>query len=227
MKTVAKPPCTSESLTDRPANSNASLAATGGETLEGLLGEIRSCTHCREHLPRGPRPVLQASPGARLVVAAQAPGLKVHKTGLPFNDPSGDRLRDWMGIDRETFYDARRVNIIPMGFCYPGRNPRGGDNPPRPECARLWHARVFAALPQQALILVIGQYAQAWHLGTRRRRTLTETVRHWRDYLPSYLPLPHPSPRNTYWLQRRPWFEAEVIPELRRRVAASLEERMS
>lgn len=168
--------------------------------------------------------MLQAGLGARLVVAAQAPGTRVHETGLPFNDPSGDRLRDWMGIDRATFYDARRINIIPMGFCYPGRNPRGGDNPPRPECARLWHERLFAVLPPQALILVIGQYAQAWHLGPRRKRSLTETVRHWRDYLPSHLPLPHPSPRNTYWLQCRPWFEAEVIPELRRTVATILEE---
>jgi len=169
-----------------------------------------------------PRPVLQASITARLTVAAQAPGLKVHETGLPFNDASGERLRAWMGVDRATFYDAARVNIIPMAFCYPGRDPRGGDRPPRGECAQLWHDRLFAALAEQRLILVIGQYAQAYHLGRARKRTLTETVRAWRDYGPSYLPLPHPSPRNTYWLQRNSWFEAEVIPALQRRVAESL-----
>jgi len=156
-----------------------------------------------------------------VVLVGMNPGpFGMAQTGVPFGDVS--MVRDWMGIDRETFYDARWINIIPMGFCYPGRNPRGGDNPPRPECARLWHARLFAALPPQDLILVIGQYAQAFHLGRRRQKTLTNTVRHWRAYLPSYLPLPHPSPRNTYWLQQNPWFEAEVIPELRRRVAAIL-----
>jgi len=220
--TVPTTPYASRSLADQAANSNAPPVEQGESSLDQLLSAVRDCAHCAEHLPRGPRPVLQASDKARLVVAAQAPGTRVHETGLPFNDPSGDRLRDWMGIDRETFYDARWINIIPMGFCYPGRNPRGGDNPPRPECARLWHARLFAALPPQDLILVIGQYAQAFHLGRRRQKTLTNTVRHWRAYLPSYLPLPHPSPRNTYWLQQNPWFEAEVIPELRRRVAAIL-----
>jgi len=192
--------------------------------LEELLSDIARCTLCAAALPLGPRPVLQASGTARLLVAAQAPGRRVHETGLPFNDPSGDRLRDWMGIDRATFYDARKVNIVPMGFCYPGKAGRGGDLPPRPDCARHWHARLFARLPAQRLTLVIGQYAQAWHLGRRRKASLTETVRHWRDYPPGMLPLPHPSPRNTYWLQRNPWFEAEVIPELRRRVAACLAE---
>jgi len=189
------------------------------EELATLLGEVRACRHCAAELPMEPRPVLQASATARLTVAAQAPGLKVHETGLPFNDASGDRLRGWMGIDRETFYDARRINIVPMGFCYPGRDPRGGDRPPRRECARLWHDRLFAALPRQELILVIGQYAQAYHLGSARKRSLTETVRAWRAYGPGYLPLPHPSPRNTYWLQRNRWFAAEVVPELQRRVA--------
>jgi len=225
MTTSASTPYASPSLADQSANSNAGRPPVDREPLDTLLGEVRGCNACAADLPLGPRPVLQASATARLVIAAQAPGRRVHETGLPFNDPSGERLRAWMGIDREIFYDARRINIIPMGFCYPGRDPRGGDNPPRPDCARLWHARLFAALGPQRLILVIGQYAQAWHLGARRKATLTETVRHWRDYLPACLPLPHPSPRNTYWLQRNPWFEAEVVPELRRRVAAILEGR--
>ncbi|RMD89850.1 MAG: uracil-DNA glycosylase family protein, partial [Alphaproteobacteria bacterium] len=159
--------------------------------LSDLLGEIRGCRACSAVLPHEPRPVLQASTTARLLIAAQAPGRRVHETGLPFNDPSGDRLRDWLGIDRDTFYDPARVNIVPMGFCYPGTDPRGGDLPPRPECAALWHVRLFARLPPQHLILVIGRYAQAWHLGARVHRTLAETVRHWRDYLPHHLPLPH------------------------------------
>ncbi|MEE8371690.1 MAG: uracil-DNA glycosylase family protein, partial [Sphingomonadales bacterium] len=173
--------------------------------LKGLLVEVRACGHCPD-LPLGPRPVLSLSPTARLVIAAQAPGTRVHETGVPFNDPSGDRLREWMGIDRETFYDAAKINIIPMGFCYPGRAPGGGDLPPRPECSRLWHERIFGAIRPPRLILVIGQYAQAWHLGKRRQKNLTGTVREWKSYLPGFLPLPHPSPRNNIWLRRNPWF---------------------
>jgi uracil-DNA glycosylase len=157
-----------------------------------------------------------------LVVAGQAPGIRVHETGVPFADPSGERLRDWMGIDETTFYDRSQVNIIPMGFCYPGRNPKGGDLPPRPECSALWHRELFATIAEPELTLVIGLYAQAWHLGDRRGKTLTETVRNWKRFLPKYLPMPHPSPRNNIWLRRNPWFENEVIPELRRRVAAIL-----
>ena len=186
-----------------------------------LVARIESCRYC-ENLPLGPRPVLRVSATARLVVAGQAPGTRVHKTGVPFADPSGERLRDWMGIEEATFYDRERVNIIPMGFCYPGRNPRGGDLPPRPECSALWHRELFGTIARPELLLVIGQYAQAWHLGDRRGRTLTETVRNWKSYLPQYLPMPHPSPRNNIWLRRNPWFEDEVIPELRRRVSEIL-----
>ena len=192
------------------------------DPLQSLTADIRACTACAASLPLGPRPVLQVGERARLTVAAQAPGLKVHQTGVPFNDPSGDRLRDWMGVDRDTFYDADRINIVPMGFCYPGRDPRGGDLPPRPECRRLWHDRLLASLPGQRLTLVIGQYAQAYHLTARRQASLTATVLAWRDYLPGHLPLPHPSPRNNGWLKRNPWFEAELVPELRVLVRRSL-----
>lgn len=190
--------------------------------LAGLLAEIAACRICADVLPLGPRPVLQAGAQARLFICGQAPGTRVHETGVPFNDPSGDRLRDWMGIDRDRFYDPAMVSIIPMGFCYPGRNARGGDNPPRPECARAWHDRLFASLPKPALKLVIGRYAHDYHLGGRTGKTLAETVRNWRDFGPDVIPLPHPSPRNMNWFRRNPWFEAEVIPELRARVARIL-----
>lgn len=152
------------------------------------------------------------------MIVGQAPGTRVHETGIPWNDPSGDRLREWMTLGREAFYDESRFAIVPMGFCYPGRG-RSGDLPPRPECAAAWRDPLHAALPGIELTLLIGQYAQAWYLGRRRRRTLTETVRAWRDYAPAYLPLPHPSPRNTAWLKRNDWFAAEVLPALRRRLA--------
>jgi len=142
----------------------------------------------------------------------------VHETGIPWNDPSGDRLRAWMDVDRETFYDERRIAIIPMGYCYPGRNPRGGDRPPRPECAQHWLARLLAQLPHIELTILAGQYAQRHYLAGRTKKTLTETVRAWREDYPEYLPTPHPSPRNTYWLQQNPWFEEEAVPALRRRV---------
>ena len=193
------------------------------DPLQSLATDIRACEACVASLPLGPRPVLQVGTRARLTIAAQAPGLKVHQTGVPFNDPSGDRLRDWMGVDRDTFYDAGRINIVPMGFCYPGRNPSGGDLPPRPECRRLWHDRLLACLPGQRLTLVIGQYAQAYHLKARREASLTATVLAWRAYLPSHLPLPHPSPRNNGWLKRNPWFEAELVPELRALVRQTLQ----
>jgi len=185
-----------------------------------LLGEIRSCRLCADHLPLGPRPVLRASPTARLLIAGQAPGTKVHETGVPFDDPSGDRLRDWLQVDRATFYDDSRIAIVPMGFCYPGRLPRGGDCPPRPECAQTWHPQLLPALASVELIILAGSYAQAYHLGRQRKKTLTETVRAWREYGPRYLPLPHPSWRTNAWQKRNPWFDAEVLPELRRRVAA-------
>jgi uracil-DNA glycosylase len=189
-----------------------------------MLAEIRACSACAADLPLGPRPVLQASQQARLMICGQAPGTKVHLSGKPYDDRSGDRLRQWLGIGPDIFYDPQRVAIVPMGFCYPGRDLRGGDLPPRRECAGLWHAQLFPLLTAVELTLVIGQYAMAWHLGTRRKATLTETVRAWREYLPAYIPLPHPSWRNTGWLKRNPWFEAECVPvlqaEVRRRVAS-------
>ncbi len=187
------------------------------QTLPQLLIDIRACALCHE-LPLGPRPVLQASPSARILIAGQAPGTKVHETGIPFNDPSGDRLRDWLGVDRETFYDEKRIAIVPMGFCYPGRDERGGDKPPIPRCAETWRGRVMPLLKNVRLTLVIGQYAHAWHLGAARRKSLTDTVRNWRAYGPDVLPLPHPSWRNTAWLKRNPWFEADILPVLRGRV---------
>lgn len=197
--------------------------------LGGLLADIRSCRACVETpagkpLPHQPRPVIQASGTARLCIAGQAPGTRVHATGIPFNDPSGDRLRDWLGIDRETFYDAERLAIVPMGFCFPGLDAKGGDLPPRRECRGFWHDRVFAAMPQIELVLAIGQYAQAYHLGPDRKRNLTETVGHWREILasdrhPRILPLPHPSWRNNTWLKKNPWFETELLRILRREVA--------
>jgi uracil-DNA glycosylase len=183
-----------------------------------LFAEIRGCTRCAAELPLGPRPVLRGLPSARLLIISQAPGTRVHETGLSFNDRSGDRLRQWLGIDREAFYDENRVAILPMGFCYPGRHPQGGDLPPRPECAPLWHTRALAAWPGIALTLLVGSYAIDYYLAGREKPTMTETVRAWRDYLPDYLPLPHPSWRTTAWEKRNPWFGAEVLPELRRRV---------
>ena len=182
----------------------------------------RRCRVCEAHLPLGPRPVLRARAEARLLIVSQAPGTRVHETGIPWNDPSGERLRDWLAMDRTAFYDESRIAIVPMGLCYPGRDARGGDNPPRPECAPLWHPPLMQALSGILLTLLIGQYAQAYYLGKRRRGSLTETVRTWADYAPAYLPLPHPSWRNTAWLKRNPWFETELIPDLRARVRAVL-----
>ncbi|MBT6117601.1 MAG: uracil-DNA glycosylase family protein, partial [Rhodospirillaceae bacterium] len=175
---------------------------------------------CAAHLPLGPRPVLRASPTARLMIVGQAPGTKVHETGIPWNDPSGDRLREWLALDRETFYDEARIAILPAGFCYPGRQPRGGDNPPRPECAPMWHPRIRPLLPSVELTLLVGGYAQAYYLEGGRKRTMTDTVRAWRDHLPGFLPTPHPSWRSTLWLRKNPWFEEEVVPELRERAHA-------
>ncbi len=190
--------------------------------LAGLLEQVRACRHCEAHLPLGPRPVLRAGATARLMIVGQAPGTRVHESGVPWNDRSGERLRDWLTLDPDAFYDESRVAIVPMGFCYPGRDPRGGDRPPRPECAPLWHPPLMAALPNVELTLLVGLYAQARYLGPRRKATLTETVRAWRDYAPDYLPLPHPSWRNTAWLKKNPWFEAELLPELRRRILVLL-----
>ncbi len=190
--------------------------------LEELLDQVRACRVCAEHLPLGPRPVLRAAAGARLLIIGQAPGTKVHESGIPWNDRSGERLREWLDMEREIFYDQDRVAIVPMGFCYPGRDPRGGDNPPRPECAPLWHPPLTAALPDVELTLLVGLYAQSRYLGPRRKGSLTDTVRAWRDYGPGHLPLPHPSWRNTAWLKKNPWFEAELLPELRARIRGVL-----
>ncbi len=190
--------------------------------LAALLAEVRACRVCAAHLPLEPRPVLRAEATARLLIIGQAPGTRVHETGVPWNDASGDRLRGWLALDRAAFYDAARIAIIPMGFCYPGRDARGGDNPPRPECAPLWHERLLAQLPALRLTLLVGRYAHGRYISGARRRPLTETVRAWRDHAPAVVPLPHPSWRTTAWQREHPWFDAELLPDLRQRVRQSL-----
>ena len=182
---------------------------------------VRACRACESHLPLGPRPIVQAAGSARILIVGQAPGARVHASGVPWDDPSGERLRAWMGIDAATFYDASRVAIIPMGYCYPGRG-GGGDNPPRRECAELWLDLLLERLPAVELTLLVGQYAQRHFLGGRRRGSLTETVRSWAEFGPAYVPLPHPSPRNQPWFAKHGWFDAELVPELRRRVGTVL-----
>jgi uracil-DNA glycosylase len=190
-------------------------------SLDALLNEIRACRLCEAELPLGPRPVVRAAESARILVVGQAPGTAVHASGIPFDDPSGERLRDWMGVDADTFYDESRIALVPMGFCYPGRG-KSGDLPPKKRCARTWRTPLLGALPQIELTLVIGQYAMAWHLPGAKRLTLTETVRRHADWGDALLPLPHPSPRNNIWLARNAWFEAEVVPRLRVRVRRTL-----
>lgn len=189
--------------------------------LAALLADIRACRVCAPVLAHGVRPVVQASTQARVLVAGQAPGRRVHLSGRPFTDPSGVRLRSWMGVDEATFYDSGRIAVAAMGFCYPGTTAAGGDLPPRSECAPLWRRRLLAALPGVRLTLLIGGYAQAWHLGGRAR-PVSEVVRTWREAPAHLLPLPHPSWRNTGWLKKNPWFEQELLPELRARVAEAL-----
>ena len=189
-------------------------------TFETLLADVRACTLCEEQLEHGVRPVLQLAPDATILIAGQAPGSKVHATGVPFDDPSGDRLRDWMGVDSATFYTPSKVAIVPMGFCYPGKG-KSGDLPPLAVCATTWRKKLLAAMPKIELTLVIGQYALDWHL-ERQQRNLTETVRAWASYSDNILPLPHPSPRNNIWLKKNPWFEREVLPVLRERVCKAL-----
>lgn len=189
--------------------------------LNRLLREVRACTVCQADLPLGARPVLQVATSARLLIVGQAPGRKVHETGVPWDDASGERLRAWMAIDRSVFHDAARVAILPMGLCYPGRAPAGGDRPPRPECAPLWHDRLLRHLPVVEHILLVGHHAQRFHLGAARKATMTDTVRSFREYAPRFLPLPHPSWRSVVWMRTHPWFEATVLPELRRIVHAA------
>lgn len=191
-------------------------------SLDALLAEIRACRACAGELPHEPRPVVQVSAETRLLICGQAPGRRVHESGLSFDDPSGERLRDWMGIDRQTFYGHPAIGVAAMAFCFPGTNPKGGDYPPPRRCASLWRARLLAATPKVELTLLVGGYAQAWALGVRAKASMTETVAGWRDRLPAFLPMPHPSWRNTAWLKRNPWFEDEVTPYLRARVAAIL-----
>ncbi|HAU58100.1 MAG TPA: IclR family transcriptional regulator [Comamonadaceae bacterium] len=193
---------------------------TSTEPLDALLARVRACQLCAAHLPHGPRPVLQAHASARILIAGQAPGRKVHASGVPFDDASGERLRAWLGVERETFYDPRQVVILPMGFCYPGMG-RSGDLPPRPECAPAWRQPLLGHLPHLRLTLVLGQYALAWHLPGHRGK-LSDAVRQWRSHGPELLALPHPSPRNNGWLRQNPWFERELLSELRQRVTQAL-----
>jgi uracil-DNA glycosylase len=186
--------------------------------LAHLLQQVRQCRQCESDLPLGANPVLQAGTGARLLIIGQAPGTRVHHSSMPWNDPSGERLRDWLLMDKSRFYDPEQVAIIPMGFCYPGKG-SSGDLPPRSECAPLWHQRLLALLPNIELTLLIGQYAQQYYL-SGVPGSVTETVRSWQRWAPGYFPLPHPSPRNTLWLRRNPWFAEEVLPALRERIGS-------
>ena len=187
-------------------------------SLSAVLDDIAACRACAGELPHAPRPVVFVRPQTRLLIAGQAPGRRVHESGLPFTDASGDRLRQWMGIDAAAFYGRPEIGVAAMAFCFPGTNPKGGDYPPPRRCAQLWRPQLLAELPKVELTLLVGSYAQAWALGPRAKASMTETVRAWRDYAPNYLPMPHPSWRNTGWLKRNPWFEAEAAPYLRQRV---------
>lgn len=191
------------------------------QALSNLVKEIRSCTLCAEILPLGPRPIIQVQSSARILIVGQAPGSRAHETGIVFNDPSGDRLRAWLGVERDVFYDKEKFAIVPMGFCYPGTG-KSGDLPPRAECAETWRVNLLSKLPRIALTIVIGQYAQSWHLGSSNKINLTETVKSWREYWPLVIPLPHPSPRNNIWLKKNPWFEEEVIGNLQQKIKTLL-----
>jgi uracil-DNA glycosylase len=201
----------------RPVNASA----INGD-FDRLLAEIRACRVCAAHLPLGPRPIVRGRPTARLLVISQAPGARVHETGLSFDDRSGERLRDWLGLDYETFYDETRVAIMGVGFCYPGRAGSGGDLPPRPECAPLWHTPLRATLPAVELTLLVGSYAVNYYRPSTRKGSMTEAVGRWREFLPAVFVLPHPSWRAALWLRGNPWFESEVLPALRERVGEVL-----
>ena len=185
-----------------------------------LLSEVRACTICEAHLPLGVRPVLQIHPKARILIAGQAPGLKVHQSGVPFDDASGNRLREWMGVTRETFYDPKQIAILPMGFCFPGTG-KSGDLPPRTECEPAWRKQLLALLPNIELTIVLGKFAQRYHF-ENTTQSVTDLVKSWPDHWPETIPLPHPSPRNNIWLRRNPWFEAELLPVLGKRIAGIL-----
>lgn len=185
--------------------------------MKKLLSEIRNCEVCKAHLPLGPRPIVAAHANAKIIIIGQAPGTKVHETGLPWDDPSGRQLRKWLGVSDEVFYDETQIALVPMGFCYPGKG-KGGDLPPRLECAPLWHQKLWDAMPRLELIILIGTYALNYYLKDGMERNLTETVKAYRQYLPKYFPLPHPSPRNRFWLTKNPWFEEEVVGQLQKLV---------
>ena len=204
-----------------PGTSCTSARRFEAAPIEDLLAEIRACRHCEAHLPHGCRPIVQADESARVLIVGQAPGSRVHASGVPWDDDSGDRLRDWTGLSREEFYDADKVALVPMGLCYPGKG-NGGDLPPRPECAPLWHARLFAAMPGVRLTLLVGQYAQKAFLPPARRKSMTEAVRGHAAMPDGLFPLPHPAWRSRLWMAKHPWFEAEVLPVLRRRVGEVL-----
>jgi len=189
--------------------------------LTALLREVRGCELCAPHLPHGVRPVLAAHEAARVLIVGQAPGRRVHASGVPWDDPSGVRLRSWLAVTDEEFYDPARIALVPMGFCYPGTG-SGGDLPPRPECAATWHAALLEHLPRIELVLLLSRYAHVYYLGRRAKPSVTATVRAWQEYGPHWMPLPHPSTRNQAWWQRNPWFERELVPELRERVRAAL-----
>jgi uracil-DNA glycosylase len=190
--------------------------------LTKTLKEVRACEICAGSLPLGPRPVVSAHRSAKIIIIGQAPGTKVHETGIPWDDPSGDRLRDWLQVDKNIFYDEKKIAIMPMGFCYPGKVEKGGDKPPRPECAPAWHAKLLGGLPEIELTLLVGMYAQKYYLAERNKQTLTETVRQWQEYGSAIIPTPHPSWRTTGWLKKNLFFEAELLPTLRSKVAALL-----
>lgn len=182
--------------------------------MQTLLSQVRNCKVCEQHLIGGVNPVVAASVESKIIIVGQAPGRIVHNTGIPWNDKSGDNLRSWLGVDKSTFYNTDLFAVVPMGFCYPGTG-RTGDFPPRPECAPLWHRQLLDKMSKAELMLLVGQYAQNYYLGASARNTLTETVRHYQEYLPKFFPLPHPSPRNNIWQAKNEWFSREVLPELK------------
>lgn len=189
--------------------------------MEKLLSDIRKCELCKAHLPLGPRPIVAGHPEARILIIGHAPGTKVHQTGVPWDDQSGKQLRKWMGVTDEVFYDETQIAQMPMGFCYPGKG-KSGDLPPRPECAPQWHDLLLEQMPNIKLTILIGQYSQKHYLGDKREKNLTETVRNYKNYAPGHFVLPHPSPRNRFWLAKNPWFEKEVIPEFQKHIRKQL-----